>query len=90
MTDSEVTLVMLLAFMTLLFVIQTWRHRRLRKKIERIAEASAQVSAAAPQAVPQRSNEEVHELRERVKVLERIVTDGNRVLEQQIEALRHA
>jgi hypothetical protein len=85
MTDNEFTLFVFLGIFMLLSAFQQFRLVRLRRKIERIAEGGAMMAAPTVPADP-----EVEALRKRVQVLERIATDGNPRLNQEIEALRHA
>ena len=63
-----------------------WTHHQQKMIKLRIQEATASKSAAGHSLEQTR---EVAELRERVKVLERIVTDGGYDLATQIEALRN-
>ena len=62
-----------------------WTHHQQRMIKLRIQEAEALKAAGG--ASPERGRE-IAELRERVKVLERIVTDGGYDLAHKIEALR--
>ena len=60
------------------------RHRQLQEEIDYLR--AGQASAAPVLSGP--SKEQVERLEDRVRVLERIVTDGNYSLASQIEALR--
>ena len=61
--------------------------RQQRKMQDRLAEFQA-TPPPAPPALPGPSREEVERLEQRVRVLERIVTDSGYSLASQIEALR--
>lgn len=74
----------------LLSAFQQFRLIRLRRKIERIAERGALKAPTLAELPVKQFDPEVEQLRKRVQVLERIATDGNPVLDQEIEALRRA
>ena len=63
--------------------------RQQRKMQDRLAELQAAPPPPAP-ALPGPSRAEVERLEQRVRVLERIVTDGGYTLASEIEALREA
>ena len=85
MTDSEFTLGV--GIFMLLAAFQQFRIVRLRRKIERFAEAATERPAQAVNAGPAA---EYDELRKRVQVLERIATEGSPTLERELEELRRA
>ncbi|MEO6153024.1 MAG: hypothetical protein ABIT09_10925 [Croceibacterium sp.] len=59
-------------------------HRRLQKEFDQLRFAQA----AAPAMLPGAGKDQVERLEDRVRVLERIVTDGGFNLAAEIEALR--
>jgi hypothetical protein len=89
MDDQVINIVfMLLLFFGLMNVFSgrgmRRRHRRLQEEIDQLHSART----AAPPALPGASREQVERLEDRVRVLERIVTDRGFNLAAEIEALR--
>ena len=64
--------------------------RRQRKMEGRLADLQAAPPPPAATALPGPTHAEVERLEQRVRVLERIVTDGGYTLASEIEALREA
>jgi len=79
----------MLAFFVFMSVMRNGRlsrqHRRLNDRFDQLQAAPP---APPPPALPGASREHVERLEHRVRVLERIVTDGGYSLASQIEALR--
>jgi hypothetical protein len=89
MNDSDFIFSIFLCLFMLLAAFQQVRIVRLRRKIEKIAEASA-VRQATTTIEARSDSPEMVELRKRVQVLERIATDGSPRLDAEFEELRRA
>ena len=92
MSDDEFFTMLFITFAVTLWVMRlVYVNRKLKKTVAALESGAAE--AAAPQALepqqPQRAAE-VDELRQRVQVLERIVTDGSPTLSREIDSLRQA
>jgi hypothetical protein len=88
MSDGDYTLLMLLGLVTLC-AVYLLAVVRSQKKLLRSLTAGVDASKADG-AAPDHGKQEVEVLRERVKVLERIATDGNRTLDREFDELRGA
>ena len=95
MYDDELMIMMFTMIGLAIIVLrQFFVTRRLKKRVSAL-EVGLAPPPAQPASLPDHSpssarDTEVSELRQRVQVLERIATDGNQVLDREIEALRHA
>ena len=94
MTDDDyMLLIFLILSLGVLVISQLLATRRLKKRVSAL---ELQVTQPAQPGRPPDVNPavtrggEVDELRKRIQVLERIATDGNPVLEREIEELRSA
>ena len=94
MYDDELMIMMFTMIGLAIIVLrQFFVMRRLKKRIDafelRMIQPAANPAGLVDPSPPAARESEVHELRKRVQVLERIATDGNQILEREIEALRH-
>jgi hypothetical protein len=95
--DEEAAVLLILAFWAVLaFAVyqRFWVIRRLRKKLDRIADAaiaSVQPSGARPATAPvQVEPDELRRIQQRLQVLERIAVEKENALSREIEDLRAA
>jgi hypothetical protein len=86
--DVQVILILCMIFAFLSMLKGFGASRRQRKLQRMIDEMQARPVAPTPPALPGASREQVQRLEERVRVLERIVTDSGYTLANEIEALR--
>ena len=91
MTDVEAVLTTILCIAGLYIL---WLHVRIRRLNDKLQDAALSKASTAVATLETRQSaeqeREMKVLRERVQVLERIATDGSRVLQDEIEALRRA
>jgi len=83
MTGGQIMVVLIVAMVMIASIIKARHGNRRHRAAHDGGEGAAIESADA-----QRLREEVSRLKERVAVLERIATDKNHLLEQEIERLR--
>lgn len=94
MTDSEFTMFVFLWIFGGIIVLQSIRLLLLRRKFEKLAMKTVGVTNIAdlppiPRGETQNS-EELVRIRQRLQVLERIATDQNGRLDEELEALRRS
>ena len=95
MYDDELMIMMFTMIGLAIIVLrQFFTTRRLKKRVSALELRTVQPAAHPVDLIdsspPNARDSEVDVLRKRVQVLERIATDGNPVLEREIEALRRA
>lgn len=95
--DEEAAIMLIMAFWAVLAYAvyqRFWVVRRLRRKLDRIADAaiaSVQPAAAKPAAAPlQVEPDELRRIQQRLQVLERIAVEKENVLAREIDELRAA
>ena len=94
MYDDELMIMMFTMIGLAIIVLrQFFAVRRLKKRVAALelrAIHPAGNAADQLELVPQKARDsDVEDLRKRLQVLERIATDGNTMLEREIESLRH-
>ena len=91
MSEDEAIVLMFYSIgVTLLLAWLLISNRRLKRKLRMLDQQVQTPADSSPRLAPAATarDSEVEELRKRVQVLERIATDGNPVLEREIDALR--
>ena len=95
MYDDELMIMMFMMIGLAIIVLrQFFVTRRLKKRVAalemQLPQSAGHTAGLMEASTPAARDSEVLELRKRVQILERIATDGNQILDREIEALRDA
>ena len=91
--DEDVGIMLTLAFMAVsvyAIFLRFWVVRRLRKKLAGTELQGLQAATASPAAPALQQDSELRQIKERLKVLERIAVEKENALAREIEDLRAA
>ena len=88
MNDDVQVIAMLFMLVAFLMLVKGRGMGRRQRRLEETIERLQATPVAPPRALPSATREQVERLEERVRVLERIVTDRGTSLAAEIEALR--